>query len=601
MPETSSSNLITKEIGGNWLVNDHLKICILKLNCPTTNEWENDSSRIGNLSMVTQLLEPVGELQQSFLAKEFLENPVLVLAPELAFGTSDFNSLDTLIKGSSQNLIFICGFGFSSGSDLNTIVTRSDVEGIWRTPLNENKKYNGGWAWVKNGDVTQCFIFLKNYFEQSAEITVPHLAEGEYILRLESNDLVVFPVVCADLISKENNSPVTRIVESLVESSSSNKRVLVTGSLLNEKSESGHWKAAIGDLLELSKSSDARLLLSNCVNPIPVHDEEIDKWRCLSGAYQHREGCKPPHAPLPNIRYVEDTKFSGLVLRNTQTGVSFGKLQWTNNSSQGLHAFSGCDQYKWNGGGFLHCDGLCVADELYRFLLRNKGSLLQSKIAMNNEAISLSNLKLEELLEKLSPASATHLRVVAGNVFQKCLKGVKAKQVALFCPEKLYTQSSSLDCAITTLVLIQHAIDAELMPEGNELEYGQLLSANKEHEILVWDSSEYPPKELYNMVREGIVLKSGSARPLTIIGRGNNSGMPPDDGRIRSNRLTDISNATPLNTRSSAAVDRDICEVNDRVVFWKNQGRIDEILASSDPAQDLVMSLRGEITVSEDL
>lgn len=375
----------------------------------------------------------------------------------------------------------------------------------------------------------------------------------------------------------------------------------MTGSLLNEKSESGYWKAAIGDLLEAIKNSNARLLLSNCINPAPVQNEEVDKWRCLSGAYQHREGCKPPHTPLPNIRYVDDTKFSGLVLRNSEIGGSFGKLQWTNNSSQGLHALSECHQHIWANDKFHLRDGNCAADELYRFILRNKGKILHNKITLNNTAKALSDIELDKLLADLSPTSNSSLRDVADKLFQKCLKGIK-KDIP-FCPDQLHNQADSLDCAITTLKLIQHAIEAKLMPEmpqGEELDYGQLLSSNKEHEILIWDSSEYTANHLHNMVKEGIVKDGGSARPLIIIGNGNGRGTPPGDGRIRSNRFADISNAPPINFDAAVPVDKDICEANDRVVYWKNQTKIDDILLSTDPNQDLIENIRREIAVCEE-
>ena len=140
----------------------------------------------------------------------------------------------------------------------------------------------------------QSYIFLKNYFEQTGEITVPNLKEGTCILRLEADDIVIFPLVCADLICNEISSPRQKIINSIENAGISNKKLLVTGSLLNSNSSSGHWKAAIGDLLEKIKPSNGRLLLSNCVNPDPVREEETDKWRCLSGAFQHREGCKRP-------------------------------------------------------------------------------------------------------------------------------------------------------------------------------------------------------------------------------------------------------------------------------------------------------------------
>ncbi len=524
-----------------------------------------------------------------------------MLAPELAFGSPDFVSLDTLVKQYNQNLILICGFGFTQGDKLTNFAEKTDVEGIWHNPPRCNKKYNGGWVWVKNGNTSHCYIFLKNYFEQANEITVPNLVEGDYILRLEGDDLVIFPMICADIISTENESPCKRILESLRLSSSSNKKILVTGSLLNDKSASGHWKAAIGDLLEDIKTSNARLLLSNCKNPTPIQNEDQDKWRCLSGAYQHREGCKPPLSPLPNLRYVDDTKFSGIVLRNPEIGGAFGKLKWTNSASQGLHAFSECSQYGWTNSEFYLRDGLCAADELYRFILRNNGKIFHNKITSNNVTQTLSDTVLEELLTELSPSLNSPLRAVADKFFQKCLKGIE-KDTPL-CPDQLHNQADSLDCTITTLKLVQYAIEAKLMPEmpkGEELDYGQLLSSDNNHEILIWGSSEYKASDLYNKVVEGIVIDGGSARVLTIVARGNGGGMSPKDGRIQSGRLADIANSPPLNSGEDILVERDICEAKDRVVFWKNQGHIDEVLSSTDPGQDLIENLQREITIPED-
>jgi hypothetical protein len=589
-----STNLtISKDIGSDWLTNGHLETCILKLHPPTSEQWSVDKSRIENISIVSQLLQPVKVTLQSPLAQEFPNKPVLVLAPELAFGSPDFESLDSLVKQYSQDLILICGFGFTSGGTVIALAAKNDVAGAWTVPPNANKKYNGGWVWVKNDGKIRCYIFLKNYLEQNDEITVENITTGDCILRLDGKDVVIFPLICADLICKEANSPSDRIQKSLSENSPSNRKVLVTGSLLNKKSDCDHWKTSIGDLLYASKASNVRLLLCNCVNPTPVKNEATDKWRCLSGVFQYRENCKPPRKPLPCIRYVDGEKFSGLVLRNSEVGVVYGKLQWTNNPSEGKNAFSECSQQIWNVNEFQICDGRCAADELYRFIMRNKGSILHNNIPSNDITKELANRELEKLLTELSPASNSPIRSVAGDLFQKCLMGIK--QEALFSPDQLYSRSENLDRAITTLKLIQHAVLAELMPVGKELGYGQLLSGNEEHEILVWDTCEHSAKDLYDLAMEEVVVESGSARPLTIICRGNNTGMPPPDGRIKSSRSADFTNAPP-NTSN----DKDIREHGDRVVFWKNQGQIDEIFKSTDPRQDLVESIQQEITVPED-
>ena len=138
------------------------------------------------------------------------------------------------------------------------------------------------------------------------------------------------------------------------------------------------------------------------------------------------------------------------------------------------------------------------------------------------------------------------------------------------------------------------------MTLSDKLEYGQLLSEDGEHEILVWDSKEYSAKHLFNKVKEEIVKEGGSARPLTIVCRGKNIGTQPEEGRIRSNRLADISSAPPAQAENNAAQeDKDICEANDRVVYWKNQGKLDEILIDTNTAEDLKANLKIEIALPE--
>lgn len=590
---------IHKNIGGNWLVNGHIEACILKTKPPTEDEYSNDKSRLENIAIIKRLLDS-NCVDGGILKKEVAERPAIVLAPELAFGSPDFDTLNTLIKEYEQNIIFICGFGFSAGSDLIEISNKPDVEGVWGTAPQNEKKYNGGWAWIKNNNTVQCYIFLKNYFEQTEEITVPNLKEGDCILRLEGDDIVIFPLVCADLICNENSSPRTKLINSITGAGIANKKLLVTGSLLNSNSSSGHWKAAIGDLLEKIKSSYGRLLLSNCVNPTPVREEERDKWRCLSGVFQHREGCKPPRKALPNLRYVEDTKFTGLVLRNTVNGAALGKLKWTNNASEGLHAFSGCIQYIWKEQDLKLCDGICEADELYRFLLRYKGYMLHDEVGAKDKNKEVANIQIENLLKEVSPASASRIRKVAQELFKKCLKGIV--KYASFCPDRLHEDETSLTSAITVIKLIQVAVDANLLPElssNEKLEYGQLLSGDGEHEVLVWDSKEYTANELFNKIKEEVVKEGGSARPFTIVGKGKQFGSPPEDGRIRSNRLSDISSASNSTSNAAASDERDICESSDRVVYWKNQSKIDDALISTEDAEKLKEQIKQEMALPE--
>lgn len=215
---------IHKNIGGNWLINGHLETCILKLQLPTEDEYSNDKSRLENIAIIKRLLDS-DCIDGGILKSEVAERPALVLAPELAFGSPDFDALDALIKKYEKNIIFICGFGFSAGLDLIDISNKPNVEGIWNATPQNKKKYNGGWVWIKNEKSVQCYIFIKNYFEQTGEITVPNLKEGDSILRLEAEDIVIFPLVCADLICNENSSPRTKLINSIAGAGVANKKL----------------------------------------------------------------------------------------------------------------------------------------------------------------------------------------------------------------------------------------------------------------------------------------------------------------------------------------------------------------------------------------
>lgn len=593
---TQMSKCIQINIGGSWLRGGSLEACILKLKGPEECEYSDDKSRLCNLAIVKQLLDSE-HADGGLLKNEASGRPSIVLAPELAFGSPDFNTLDALIKKYEHNLIFVCGFGFSTGSALIEISNKIGVEGIWDIAPHSRKKYNGGWVWVKNDNIVKSYIFLKNYFEQTGEITIPNLTAGESILRLEGDDIVIFPLVCADLISNEESSPREKIIKSIEGTGISHKKLLVTGALLNSKSSSGHWKAAIGDLLEKLKTSNARLMLSNCINPPPIKEEQEDKWRCLSGVFQYREGYKGPSKALPNLRYVDDTKFSGLVLRNTVIGAAFGKLKWTNNASQGLHPFSECIQYVWDRQKLRLCDGNSEADELYRFLLRNKGNMLHDIVDAKEVNKKVANVEIEKLITELHPQSDSETRQLSRDIFQKSLKGIFKSSAC--CPDSIYKSGDNLARAITVIKLLQMATGAALLPkppQSEKLEYGQLLSDDGDHEILVWDTNEHSASTLFNKVKEEVVIKGGSARPLTIVCRGKNIGTQPEDGRIRSNRLTDISSPSPAQTGTGLGnVDKDICEANDRIVYWKNQGVIDNIFITTETSEKFKACLKKEV------
>ena len=570
-------DLVTShDIDENWLTNGQLDVCFLKLQTPPLPTMIGNESRPINLEILRKTLTQQEGGARSLLEQEVNTNSAILLAPELAFGSVDFDAIDELVGQASNCLILVAGFGFSDGQLLIDQDSLAHVTGIWSAPPIANKNYNGAWVWVKSSESIHCYICLKNYPEQQREIAVPNLVFGNEILRLEFNDLVVFPLVCADLISTQENSPAKRIVESLKDVSNADKKTLITASLLNYKSHSGYWKDAIGDLLQTARAYKTRVLLCNCVNPDPLVDEDEDKWRCLTGGYGHLDDTRPPQLPLPNLRYVKDTKYSGLVLRNPEHGCVFTKLSWTNNASEGAHILTSAAQHVLSDNLLVQCDGDCAADELFRFISKHKGGCLHEMVELTETSMDIAKVELEDLLQRLAPGSNDSLRKFSGEIFSKCLAGVDYKKP--ICADDLSMYKKNLDCAVTTMMIIRKVISADLLSLGEELEYGQLLDQNSDSEILVWDTANYKSSQLYDKVKGSVSIRGGSARRLTVIGRGNNAGTLPPNGRVRTTRLDDIGISS--SSADLGSEERDITMPKDRVVFWQNQGEIDDILSS---------------------
>ena len=113
-------------------------------------------------------------------------------------------------------------------------------------------------------------------------------------------------------------------------------------------------------------------------------------------------------------------------------------------------------------------------------------------------------LRLNVLQTELSLQSDSRIRQLAREIFQKCLKGIV--KISRCCPDCIYEDKENLASAITVIKLLQMATGAAILPDlpqSDKLEYGQLLSEDGEHEVLVWDSKEYSATQLFNKVKEG--------------------------------------------------------------------------------------------------
>ena len=82
-------NVIPFQVAGNWLHSEELKVCILKTHAPDLQIMNEDQQREENTNVLKALIEGASG-QPSKLQGLSQGKPVLVIAPELAYSSGDF-------------------------------------------------------------------------------------------------------------------------------------------------------------------------------------------------------------------------------------------------------------------------------------------------------------------------------------------------------------------------------------------------------------------------------------------------------------------------------------------------------------------------------
>ena len=207
----------------------------------------------------------------------------LLIFPEYAFSSRDFDALNDLIALHPHPLIVIGGFGAVEGANLLQLLNKCTA--TWNTGaagVDPQSRYNAAWCWIHHGPGdSSCYIVLKNFFEQQVEIALINgLTCGDHILQIEAQDLLLFPIICSDLVCEQVTSARTRISQKLQNVPANGRRVLVTAPLYTNKPESNHWPGVINNIVSLN-NRQAGLILVNQLAAKPFLDAADDKWRDL--------------------------------------------------------------------------------------------------------------------------------------------------------------------------------------------------------------------------------------------------------------------------------------------------------------------------------
>lgn len=568
-------------VAGNWLAgNGRLPVCIGK---PPVRVNEIPQDRIApGISAYAQTILLRNQGGASLLQTWFGGGSGLLLFPEYAFSSQDFRVIDASVRQHPTRLMVLAGFGAVLGSDLAALLQNGCSAG-WPNgaeALSPLGRYNAGWCWIhESPGHTRCTVFVKNYVDQAVEIAeIPNLLTLGTILRIETDDLVLYPLICSDLISQEPNAPRARIAQSLPVPANGKRSAICTISC-NSAPQSGWWRAAIDHVVQMQQQQ-AVLIFANQAVTEAKPDEASDRWRCLSGAFISRTRMpQPPRAPLPSVRHVStDVAAGGLILRHPDVGAAVGLIGWDFSPAIGLFVWEPRMRLAWRNGQFESLDGTVDFYETQRFVGRRSASMVAEFAEPTRQPIiaSLSSLVFQQNVAEVTP-----------RLWPELLDGLRPAKSRRSADE-MYLEQNELDSALRIFAAVQIATNGQPVIAGPQR--GQLDWDGKD--IRVWHS---PALREDQMLAEcgKLALSGGSSPPLIVIGRGRPFGagvaaqaVTPPPQQAVPERQTDYTN--PIGP------DSDIESARPRAVFWQQMGALEQALVN--PAVDFAPGICAAIT-----
>lgn len=576
---------------GKWRTGGELPVCLAKPPLPGDEEElgrvaKGDLTRPFALALAEQLLGKDGKLQQ------WLQQPAkprLLIFPELAFGSCDFAALDDLVRRHEAPLLMLAGFGFCSGANLRLLLSREGVSAAWPGGgVNVEGSYNGGWCWVhRPGKATECHVFLKNFRDPNVERSlVPNPVDGDHILRLDLDDLVLFPLICADLLCDVEGSPHARLVASLKDQSPpASSRVLTAGLLLTPKPFHHAWRSTIDRFVE-PHDPPSLLVLANHEDPLPVPAEDNDKWRCLTGVFVRREVVpKAPDRALHHLRFVRtgNEKASGLVVRCTGPGAALGHVRWEVGLGKQTQAWTMNGRFEWTPAGLVLLEGEAAAHELRRYVRRRERLIVDRFSAPARRHVVSRLARLREAREDAMLCPRLLPRLLDGPE-----KGSRD-------PDGLHQWADGLDIALGVLAAIEWELGENLNPAGSV--NGQLRLRQPEIEVLVWVAPGLSSRDQYGQLQQ-LALQGGGSPPLLVVGGGRRWGAPQPSGRVEPGRSTAITRTADAADRRTLTSGRTFTQPRVRLIYWRPVEPFGDALAVAETESELRSQLEAALELS---
>ena len=572
-------------VPGRWLdANGGLLFCAAKPP-QRIHEIRDDSSLPTTVAFARSIFGRQGQ-SRSRLEHWFDGRAGMLAFPEYNFSSNEFAELNDLVKGNRAPIIVLAGFGAVLGGKIIELLNNG-CSASWSggsAAIDPQGRYNAGWCWIHDGrENTQCIIFLKNFADTSVEVfEIPNLRLGQSILCIETDDLLLFPLICSDLISEQQDSPRRRITANLAGATGGRKAIVCTLSC-NSAPSSGWWRTAIDDVVRQHHQSAVLVLVNQCVTQCNA-EEDFDRWRCMTGAFVSQTRMKRPVGSFTDVRYVQtEVAASGLILRSPKEGVGVATINLDlNGPATARYVWQQITRQRYEASDFAPDETAAEECEVRRYLSRRKDIILSLFPEAKSHISSTFDLVAAAPKDQLIP-----------RLWPELLEGPK-DTIGQVSPDPLTLHVDYLDSALAVFAAIQYSTNGAPVNQGAKR--GQLLWEGME--LRVWRCPDLRADEMLEPLKK-VALDGGDSVPLICLGRGNALGdhipaMRVEAQKLTPGPLTDVSSPAPEDGDAT-----DIQVSRHRPVFWRPLSEIEGVLLAKQT--DLQRKVREAITKGLDL
>jgi hypothetical protein len=256
----------------------------------------------------------------------------VVVCPEYAFGSSDWQAIDAVVRAFPGPLIVLGGFGQTKLASLNAIrdVAGEGLRCGWHAEAEaDGRPMNFGSAWIKKADGhREVVLYGKNYLEAEHE-DLGGVFKFEHLTEIIFEDLRIFPFICADALElPAQGSDLSVSQRVALQVNQSHKPALCIGSLLQPSGQATtKWTSAIAGLLQGLGHASAGLLICNIATTGYDVRTGGELWRNLSGTYVAKRHARQGQKQIQDAAaYFETDAVMAWPLRTTSPQLVFGTL-----------------------------------------------------------------------------------------------------------------------------------------------------------------------------------------------------------------------------------------------------------------------------------